>query len=96
MKRIGVAALAVLGLFSYDALAESGSAQPKHDPTRFEQMKSMTVENHQKRIGILNDAIGCIQSAQNPQALKSCHDAEKSSMEQLKQAAEAQRNFFKR
>jgi hypothetical protein len=76
--------------------ADEGQGGQQHDPARFEKMKSMMVENHQKRIGVLNNGISCINSAQDPKALKACHDAEKSAMEQIKSNAEAQRDSLKR
>ena len=75
--------------------ADEGQAKQQKDPARFEKMRSMIVGNHQKRIAILNNGILCIGSAQDPKALKACHEAEKNAMDQLKSSAEAQKESLK-
>lgn len=85
---IAAALVACLSGASGAALAENkseGGKPPGPTPEMFQKMKAKMLENHQKRVQILQSAESCIQAATAPDQLKSCHEQERKSEEQLRQ-----------
>ncbi len=64
-----------------------GAGEPPRgpNPEMFQKMKSKMLENHQKRIQILQQSEPCIQAAATHDQLKACHEKERQAMEQLRE-----------
>jgi hypothetical protein len=83
--------LAAIVVASSSAFADQGKApspggqQQGPSPEMFQKMKTRMLDNHQKRIQILQQAVTCIQGAATPDQLKSCHEQEKQAHEQLEE-----------
>ena len=60
-----------------------GGQKPGPNPEMFQKMKTQMLENHQKRIRILQQSEGCIQAAAAHDQLKACHEKERQAMDQL-------------
>ncbi|MGC0153257.1 hypothetical protein ACPRNU_12410 [Chromobacterium vaccinii] len=82
MRKTLIAALALLPALAQAAPA--ASAPHGHDPARFNEVKARQLQLLSQHIQILQTAQGCVQAAQNPQALKSCREAQRQQMEALR------------
>lgn len=88
-----LAAMLAAACFSSAAFAEQGKppgggvGEPPRgpNPEMFQKMKTKMLENHQKRIQILQQSEPCIQAATTPGQLKACREKEHQAMEQLRE-----------
>jgi hypothetical protein len=87
-RNIALMATLVACLSTTVALAEGkpdGDGQRGPSPEMFQKMKAKMLENHQKRVQILQNTQSCIQAATAPDQLRSCHEQERQADEQLRQ-----------
>ena len=61
------------------AFAEKGGEGGKQE--WFAKAKDIKVQGMRERISLMQDSLSCVQSAQNPDAMKSCEQHERSAME---------------
>ena len=58
---------------------EGGDAKRQE---HFNKMKQVKLEGMQGRISVMQSAVSCVQSAQNPDGMRACEERERSAMEQ--------------
>ena len=108
MSRLTIVATTIFAAIalSTTALAEQGhpeSSQGKpagserHGPSpeQFQKMKSKMLENHQRRVEILQHGQSCIQAAANVEQLKTCHQQERQAHEQLRDQLEGDKKALR-
>ncbi|WP_434628715.1 hypothetical protein [Chromobacterium sp. CV08] len=82
MRKTLIAALALLPALAQAAPA--ASAPHGREPARFNEIKVRQLQLLAQHIQILQTAQGCVQAAQNPQALKRCRETQRQQMEELR------------
>ena len=58
---------------------DEGGAQREQ---MFAKMKDIKLQGMRERVALMQDSIGCVQSAQNQDAMRSCEQRERSAMEE--------------
>lgn len=87
-RNFAMIAALMVSLSSIAALADGTSEGGGHhgpSPEMFQKMKEKMLENHQKRVQILQNTQSCIQAATAPDQLRTCHEQERQADEQLRQ-----------
>lgn len=72
-----------------------GGQKPGPNPEMFQKMKVQMLEQHQKRIRILQQSESCIQSATAHDQLKACHEKERQAMDQLHEQIKQNRDAMR-
>jgi hypothetical protein len=72
--------LAFCGAFSTAFAGEGGMSDAKRQEM-FGKMKEIKLAGMRERISIMQQSVGCVQSASSPDAMKSCEQSERSAME---------------
>ena len=67
---------------------KSGQGQ---DQASFETRKAEILKNHQARIQAMQQALTCIQSAKDQEALRTCRENERKAMEQMRDQMRGER-----
>lgn len=74
--------IALCAAFAVVHAEEKGGMSEAKKQEYFAKMKSVKLEALQGRISVMQAAASCIQSAQGPDAMRSCEERERSAMEQ--------------
>jgi len=80
MKRVVIAAVALLLGLSVSAFAIEGSQPPKETAPNFEQMKADHLKKLEERMSSLQEEKACVQAANNQDGLKACRAKHKAEM----------------
>jgi hypothetical protein len=80
--------LAMLCAASVAFAADQGGNDAKKQE-HFAKMKQVKLEGMQGRISVMQSAVSCVQSAQNPDGMRSCEERERAAMEQHQQQMKA-------
>lgn len=74
--------IALLALIA-NAGAEEGKSSDKNE--RFNERKAKVIEQMNKKIGLLQNALSCIHSAADKEALKACRENHRVKMEAMRE-----------
>ena len=82
MKRVVIAAVALLLGLSVSAFAIEGSQPPKETAPNFEQMKADHLQKLEVRISSLQQEKACVQASTNQEGLMACRSKHKAEMKE--------------
>lgn len=69
-------------LLSGTVFAQMPRGPGQQDPARFAAAKQQMVDRMQARIQLLQQAVSCVQNAQDPAALRLCREQQQAAMQQ--------------